>query len=191
MQQTILVAFKDYKTRKNWYRNEAEIRVQLLKRIHKMRFPFLYFDPSVMLSYQVPSKPAENTFCQHSNKGECDGEISNMPSDATPIPASHFEIRQSTVSEMAGRGLFAAQDLPIHSVIELELQMNNFFVLPSTWEVVESMYSLRHEMNKFDKNLYQGLMYFIEGENVQYMIQGISFCLTYNLYFQLLRLWIR
>lgn len=81
------------------------------------------------------------------------------------MPASVLEVRKSKVSEIAGRGIFAAQDIPSHSVLALDIQMNNFFILPSSWKTVESMYDMRNEMNRADNKSYQGLLYFIQGNS--------------------------
>ncbi|KAL9183486.1 hypothetical protein ACHAXT_004342 [Thalassiosira profunda] len=55
---TTLVAFKDIKTRANWYRSPAEIELQLQKRILPSKTgasSLRYFDGATMHSYQMPS----------------------------------------------------------------------------------------------------------------------------------------
>ena len=116
-----------------------------------------------MMSYQVPSKAVERTFCSD-NADECTKHF-GLPSDATAIPASGLEVRKSTISDMAGRGIFASQVIPRHSVIGLDLQVNNFFVLPSVWKIIDSMYDMHNQMDSIDNRLFQGLLYFIQGKN--------------------------
>lgn len=173
------VALKDYKARSQWYRNEAELQIQIHRRIQSARSaeepPLIHLDASILVSYQVPSKAIENIFCE--NGGEC-GANFNLPADVRKIPASSLEVRKSTVSEMAGRGIFAAEDIPRHSVLALDLQTNNFFVPPSSWKIIDSMFKMHKEMNEIDNKLYQGVLYFIQGE-----LDGFStnLSLTHNL----------
>jgi hypothetical protein len=165
-QRITVVAFKDYRSRSHWYRNEAEVQVQLHKRIQSARLseepPLFYVDASSIVSYQVPHKMIENIFCEQ-NGGRCPANF-DLPADVTKLPASSIEVRKSTVSEMAGRGIFATRDIPKHSVLGLDLQMNNFFVLPSSWKIIESMYDIHNVMNELGNKLYQGLLYYIQGE---------------------------
>ena len=158
------VAFKDYRTRSKWYRNEAEIQVEMHQHFQKTRSTedtLFHFDATVMLSYQIPSKDSEISFCRD-NEDECDGNF-NLPPDTNLIPAFQIKVGPSKISKFAGRGLFAAEDIPPHSVIALDLQVNNFHILPSTWEIVESMYygNMRSMIND---GLLQGLLYFIQGK---------------------------
>ncbi|KAL7543476.1 hypothetical protein ACHAXR_012757 [Thalassiosira sp. AJA248-18] len=73
-----LVAFKDIQTRENWYRNAAEIELQLHKRILPKRTgasSLRYFDGATMSSYQVPSSAFETVHCRQEDVPEdCMGE---------------------------------------------------------------------------------------------------------------------
>ena len=158
------VAFKDYRTRSKWYRNEAEIQVEMHQHFQKTRSTedtLFHFDATVMLSYQIPSKDSEISFCRD-NEDECDGNF-NLPPDTNLIPAFQIKVGPSKISKFAGRGLFAAEDIPPHSVIALDLQVNNFHILPSTWEIVESMYQ-NNMRSMINDGLLQGLLYFIQGK---------------------------
>jgi len=67
---TTLVAFKDIKTRKNWYRNAAEIELQLQKRILPTKSgtsSLRYFDGTTMRSYQLPTHAFETVQCRQEN----------------------------------------------------------------------------------------------------------------------------
>ena len=114
-----------------------------------------------MISFQVPSKAHENTFCKV-NGDKC-GYDFDSPSDVSALPISSFNVRKSTVSENAGRGLFAAQDIPRHTLIAFDLQVHNFHVLPSTWEIIDRMYYKKHDELNNEFQLFQGLLYFIQG----------------------------
>ena len=113
------------------------------------------------MSNQIPSKDSEISFCRD-NEAECHDNF-NLPPDSTLIPASQVRVGQSKVSKFAGRGLFAARDIPPHSVIALDLQVNNFHVLPSTWATIEFMYR-DNSRNMINYSLLQGLLYFIQGK---------------------------
>ena len=73
---TTLVAFKDIKTRANWYRSPAEIELQLQKRILPSKTgasSLRYFDGATMHSYQMPSNAFETVHCRQENVPEgCD-----------------------------------------------------------------------------------------------------------------------
>ena len=151
--RNIAVAFKDYTSRRRWYQTEAEAQIQ----IHKRGLGKLSLDASAMTSFQVPSKAHENAFCKV-NGNECDFDF---PSDHTTLPMSYFNVRKSAVSDSAGRGLFAAQDIPRHTLIALDLQVQNFHVLPLTWEIIDHLYYKKR--NEWSNKLFQGLLFFIQG----------------------------
>ena len=65
-----MVAFKDIQTRNNWYRNAAEIELQLQKRILSRKSgssSLRNFDGATMSSYQLPSKSFEIVHCRQEN----------------------------------------------------------------------------------------------------------------------------
>ena len=65
-----MVAFKNLETRKNWYRNSAEIDLQIKKRIRKgtTNVPLLRnFDGATMMGYQVSPKVFETQYCSKEN----------------------------------------------------------------------------------------------------------------------------
>jgi len=66
-----LVAFKDAGAREKWYRNGAEIELQLQKRILRSKSggsSLRYFDGATMSSYQVPSRAFEDVHCRQESK---------------------------------------------------------------------------------------------------------------------------
>jgi len=83
-----LVAFKDEDTRSNWYRNSAEVDIQIKRRIRKAtsRTPLLRnFDGSTMMNYQITPKVFETLYCEqqvapvecHSRNFESRSEVYN------------------------------------------------------------------------------------------------------------------
>lgn len=71
-----LVAFKDVQAKKNWYRNAAEIELELNKRIIPSKFggsSLRYFDGATMAHYQVPSSAFETVYCRQKDAPtDCD-----------------------------------------------------------------------------------------------------------------------
>ena len=167
---TVLVALKDYETRANWYRNAAEIQIELHQRIHKMKFDapaLLHFDAATMLSYQLPSKSFESIYCrQDVEPEECDEYYGFWPG-INNIPISDIMVQKSGVSEHAGRGIFAKNDIPEESMIDLEQGTKAFHMSPSTWDIFDTLFDWAEETeerNRIESNM-SGLKYFIEGEH--------------------------
>jgi spermidine synthase len=68
-----MLAFKDGATRKNWYRSEAEVELQLHKRILKTEqgtSSLRYFDGATMRQYQLPPRAFEAIHCRQDNTPE-------------------------------------------------------------------------------------------------------------------------
>ena len=70
---------------------------------------------------------------------ECD-EMNGIDPSLFDVPTSHLDARKSTVGENAGRGLFAAQDIPANSTLDLAGSVTAFYFWPSTWSVIEELY---------------------------------------------------
>ena len=117
-----------------------------------------------MLNYQVPSKASEKIYCRDYQDEDCDYHFGSLPADTVNIPISHFEVRKSSVSEMAGRGVFAVQDIPRHACIALELSVKNFCFMPYTWAVIDSIYSRSKEKNCLSHKSFEGVVYYILGQ---------------------------
>mmetsp|Transcript_42960 Transcript_42960/g.90246 ORF Transcript_42960/g.90246 Transcript_42960/m.90246 type:complete len:925 (+) Transcript_42960:227-3001(+) len=138
-----LVCLKDSKSRASWYRTAPEIEIELHQRLHSTESgaPALrFFDGSTMVDYQTPPKAAETTYCRKEDEPwECD-EYLGIDPEFVNAPISHLEARKSTLGEHAGRGLFAAQDIPMHSTLDLSGSVKAFYFLPLTLSVLEDFY---------------------------------------------------
>ena len=98
-----LVNFKDAKAKERWYRTAAEIDIELhtrMKRTKSGKPPLRFFDAATMMSYQVPSKAQEATYCRKEAKpSECDRayflELGAKKSTAvySPVFSRHFRQR--------------------------------------------------------------------------------------------------
>jgi hypothetical protein len=123
-----IVAMKSSESRANWFRNEAEVNLQISKRILRSA-ELLFFDGATMMGYQYTSRIDEEIFCRDKSNGECstghgfDPYLSNLPQ-------SDFVVKPSTVVK-GGRGVFATKFVPKGTMIGLEECVNGMF-LPST-----------------------------------------------------------
>ena len=165
---TILVALKNYESRSNWYRNAAEIQIELIERIVQTKSgnpALLHFDAATMISYQIPSKSFESIYCRQDDEPEeCDDYYGFWP-DINNIPISHVQVKKSGVSEQAGRGIFAVNDIPKDSMIDLGQGTKAFHMAPTTWGVFDTLYDWVEEKSEREviASEMSGLKYFIEG----------------------------
>ncbi len=120
----------------------AEIEIELHRRVHRTRSgrPALsFFDGPTMVGYQVPHKAFETVYCRSEvEPWEC-GEYRGIDPSYANVPISHLEARKSTVGDFAGRELFAAKDIPMHSTFDIGDGVKAFQILPSSWSVIEGL----------------------------------------------------
>jgi hypothetical protein len=134
---TFLVAFKDDEDDQNWYRNQAEIDIEIHKRILRTKTgkpPALeYFDGSLMQSYQSPHKVFESVFCR----------ADPMPSSCVTdhhrenVAMSNFEVRMSEVGEGSGRGMYAKVDIKEGTTIGKKESVNAVHVPGSAMDLID------------------------------------------------------
>jgi spermidine synthase len=147
---SFLVAFKDYETRADWYRNEAEVEIHIQKRVKRSKSgnPLLrYFDGPTMMGYQTPPKAFEHIYCLHQDiPDDCSLQNELYAKHRRIIPVTDLEVRNSTVGEHAGRGIFALNAVEAGSLFDPSENMKSFHVLPSTWAVIEAMSEVSEEL---------------------------------------------
>lgn len=91
-----------------------------------------------MISYQVPHRVVETVFCRRQPPPEeCleyifDPSLPNTPADA-------LEVKMSSISDTAGRGLFTKVDIPEESYLSAETAAHPVSFMPSTVNLVESL----------------------------------------------------
>ena len=100
--------------------------------------PVLSFDGATMLSYMHPSKASEVVFCLRVPKAcepdyRFDPAIVNLPLNET------LEVKQSSLGEKAGRGVFAKQDIPVRSYVGLQSIVHPVYMSPSTYTLIGAM----------------------------------------------------
>jgi hypothetical protein len=118
-----------------------------------------------MLGYQVPSKSFESIYCRQDDEPEiCDDYYGFWPGIKN-IPISEVMVQKSSVSEQAGRGIFAVSDIPEESMIDLEQGTKAFYVAPSAWDIFDTLYVWAEDESDRTgiENHMAGMKYFIEG----------------------------
>ena len=136
-----MVATKSLKARANWYRNEAEVNVEVLRRTVKTKSGspiFQYFDGATMQLFQLPSKRFETIFCKSDPRPKDCDEIRGYEPETPNANISTFEVKASGVGENAGRGLFATQDIPKGSYFAID-SSRSVYIPPSTFRVITEM----------------------------------------------------
>jgi hypothetical protein len=120
----ILVAFRNFDTRANWFAGNALVDVKIRKRAMKTiadEPPFLAFDGATMQSYMYPSKRSEKVFCFENPQSKACAHGHGFDPERVNLPASStVEIKQSSLGPKAGRGVFAKIDIPRRSYIGLD-----------------------------------------------------------------------
>jgi len=92
-----LVAFKDEKSRANWYKSSAQIEIEIHKRIHRRKSgkpPLRYFDGATMMGYQLTPKAQQTVYCRKEpTPWECDEYVGANPQAA--IEEEEANIKQN------------------------------------------------------------------------------------------------
>lgn len=112
------MAFKDIKTRENWYRNAAEIELQLQKRIYTTKSgdsSLRYFDGATMTSYQIPTRAFETVHCrQEDNPKECDKVL--LIGQAVANVSNETTVAYDPVTARRGRDTLHAREYSVHGI---------------------------------------------------------------------------
>ena len=82
--------------------------------------PFKFFDGATMQSFYYPPKPVEIVYCRDNPNSRHCKEGHGFDLNRQNLPISTIEIRQSSIGEKAGRGVFATVNIPRESYIGLE-----------------------------------------------------------------------
>lgn len=127
-----LVGMKKIESRARWMQTEAEVNLQLRKRIHQTvdgDLPLRHFDGASMMSYALPSKVAEIRFCK-SHTCEAEGrpvEQGGYDPYTKNHPVSSFEVGKSS-SVGGGRGVFSKVDIANGDYLGLEEAVHGMHV---------------------------------------------------------------
>jgi hypothetical protein len=142
---TYMVAMKSYSSRKLWFANEAQVQLEIQKRIGQSKsgeLPLKYFDGPTMVEYQIPNSVWEKVFClQDPPPEECETIRGGFDPNRPLVPTSLLEVRPSSLGDHAGRGLFATSNIPKEAYVALDSAVHPIFFPPSTIDLVESLKS--------------------------------------------------
>ncbi len=160
MPWSYIVALKDYKSRADWYRTGPELQLALQQGLHRTKSgksSLRYFDAATMVSYQLPSKAQESTYCRgEKNRSMCDKSV------GLKLDLNSLKVDNSVAGEHAGRGLFAVRDIPSNFTIALDMVIKSFHVPPSTWSVLDSLYESSDGVSFVNKEISE-VYTFIDG----------------------------
>jgi len=138
-----LVLITDHKLRANWFLNEAEVNLRILKRAVETSdgaSPFRYFDGATMMSYKFPSRIDEEMYCRRDPE-RCFGH--GFDPERDHFTSSMFHVKQSKAGGNSGRGTFANQRVPAGSYIGLDDCVNGLYVAPWTSDILDDVFELR------------------------------------------------
>jgi spermidine synthase len=130
-----LLAFKDYNTRTNWYRNAAEIDLELQKRILPTKSgvrPLKFYDGATHFGYQLPYKAFETISCISWDGSNKCGEYVGFSPKISNIPTSDIKVND-------GGGIVAQREIPKNSYVGLDEQVTSLIARPSTWSIINSL----------------------------------------------------
>jgi len=136
---TYLIAMKDKENRALWYRTIAEKSYDIYERILKTESgePALKFVDSItMNSYLLPTKGHETVYCRKDPMPDSCA-ISLKQKNVVDVPISNFEVKNSTIGEYGGRGVFTKIDIKKGTSLARDEQSVVVEILPYTLSVME------------------------------------------------------
>jgi hypothetical protein len=138
-----ILAFKSFDTRVDWFSNEASVNLEIRKRATPTTSggsPFLFFDGATQQSVMYPSRASETVFCRQEETPEkCEGGHGFDPEWPNLSIAFALEVKESSIGEFDGRGLFAKNDIPAPSYVGLDQLVHPLYFYPSCYEVLDEM----------------------------------------------------
>lgn len=174
-----LLAMKNWDTRTNWFRNSAEVDLQIHERLLRTQegshLPLHFFDGASMVQNWSLSRSVENTWCQkyphNCKKGH------GYDPDLAHVPVSMLEVKPSVIAK-GGRGVFTKQFIPKGTVVALDDCVHGMHVRSPTFKVIEDAAVRFGDVSEFWSTVLDG---YLEGygwfEN-DYV--GCCMCLAYR-----------
>jgi len=139
---TFLVAMKDSTHTANWLRSVAELDYQIYARTfltHSGTPALKFFDSSTMKRYQLPTKGHEVVYCRKDPvPNSCNAF--NIKTGTLDYPISNFEVKESTVGNDGGRGVFTKVDIKEGSMLAMADNLKYVHIPSSTVQVLENMH---------------------------------------------------
>lgn len=122
-----ITAFKKSETKAEWFANPSLVNLKIRERAMVTvdgGSPFKFFDGATMQSFHYPGKFTETVWCRDSPESTYCKEGHGFDPDRENLPMSTLEVRESSIGENAGRGVFATVDIPRDSYIGLKEQVS-------------------------------------------------------------------
>jgi len=174
---TYLVAMKDASHRSNWMRSVAELDYQVYARTlltHSGTPALKFFDSGTMKRYQVPSKGHEVVYCRKDPLPASCNTFAIQPG-IVDYPISNFEVKESTVGNGGGRGVFTKVDIKEGSLLAMSDNLKYVHIPSNTVEVMEKIqyFSAEIELGPMLDYVYgYGWSTLIGGYKEQYLIDS-------------------
>lgn len=170
------VAFKNITGYAHWHLNEAEWNLRIHQRMQRDDVdtppaaaapppappPLFIFDSATMLTLAYPSRKTAWAFCEMEYGVEdCPNkelEYGLNPNNAN-VAWSELEVKQSTLGELAGRGVFTTVDAPKGTYLE---RKSSSSPVRASWTTLDIVFSLIRGNELFDRMGY-ALDYYFDG----------------------------
>jgi spermidine synthase len=140
-----LIVVKNNESRSLWYRNEAQIQLEIHKRILRSttkKSLLDYFDGSVFETYRAPHKVMETIYCRATpTPYGCPTAIKKVED----VPLSNLHVQLSTIGDGSGRGLFTDIDIKEGSTIARKASRNPIQLPPSAFDLLMTYYEFSNE----------------------------------------------
>jgi hypothetical protein len=127
-----LVAWADDTEVGKWFASEAEVKLAIRER---MLPPFDSVDAADILAYHMPSRAAEDAFCEANPTEEGCINGHGLDPERASAPISFFEVKLSTV-ENAGRGIYATHDIPEGAYTFVDTCLENVHFTDTTMRII-------------------------------------------------------
>lgn len=117
-----VTAFKNPHTKADWFANPSLVDLKIRTRSMITvdgGSPFKFFDGAQMQSYYYPPKPISTVYCRDSPDSRHCKEGHGFDLGRENLPMSTLEVRDSSIGENAGKGVFANVNIPRNSYVGL------------------------------------------------------------------------
>lgn len=122
-----ITAFRNPHTKADWFANPSLVNLKIRTRSMETvdgGSPFKYFDGATMQSFYYPDRFIADVWCKDSPDSKNCERGQGFDQNRENLPLSTIEVRNSSVGENAGKGVFATADIPRGSYIGLKEQVS-------------------------------------------------------------------
>ncbi len=153
---------KDVTDSASWYRNQAETEIAIHQRTLKTKSgkPALsYFDGAQMAAYHIPHRVFETVFCR---LDPAPVDCSFGKKKTKDVPESDLEVKNSSIGDGSGRGVFTKRDLKKGMTIGKESTVNPVYFPPSSTDQIieyadQNLGKIEDVYSKFEGSFFQSL----------------------------------